>query len=39
VLLEDPAVRKWMARLSPDEQRKSVEGLPVFAEGPDAMRE
>ena len=39
MILEDPGVQKWMARLSPDEQRKFVDGLPVFVWGLDAMTE
>ena len=39
VILEDPGVQKWMARLSPDEQRKFVDGLRVFVWGLDVMTE
>ena len=39
VILEDPGIQKWLARLSPDEQRKFVEGLPVFVWGLEAMTE
>jgi len=32
-------VQKWVARLSPGEQSKFVEGLPVFLWGLDALTE
>jgi len=39
VVLEDPGVQKWLARLSPADQAKFVDGLPVFVWGLDAMTE
>jgi len=39
VIPEDAGVQKWMARLSPDDQRKFADGLPVFVWGLDAMTE
>ncbi len=39
VILETPGGQKWLARLSPEEQRKSAEGFPMFVWGLDAVTE
>jgi hypothetical protein len=38
-VLEDPGVQRWLAGLSPADQVRFVEGLPVFVWGLDAMTE
>lgn len=38
-ILEDPGVQAWLARLSPEEQRKFVDGLPLFIWGLDTLTE
>ena len=37
--LDDPGVQRWLARLSPEEQARFTEGLPVFVWGLDALTE
>ena len=38
-VLDDPAVQKWLVRLSPADQAKLADRLPVFVWGLDAMTE
>ena len=38
-ILEDPGVQRWLSRLSPEEQARFTEGLPVFVWGLDALTE
>jgi len=38
-ILDDPGVQKWLGRLSPEEQARFTEGLPVFVWGLDALTE
>jgi len=38
-ILGDPGVEKWLGRLSPEEQARFTEGLPVFVWGLDALTE
>lgn len=38
-ILDDPGVQTWLIRLSPEEQARFAEGLPVFVWGLDAMTE
>jgi len=37
--LDDPGVQRWLGRLSPEEQARFTEGLPVFVWGLDALTE
>jgi len=38
-ILGDPGVERWLGRLSPEEQARFTEGLPVFVWGLDALTE
>jgi hypothetical protein len=38
-VLGDPGVQKWLGRLSPEEQARFTEGLPVFVWGLDTLTE
>jgi len=38
-ILDDPGVQTWLGRLSPEEQARFTEGLPVFVWGLDALTE
>jgi hypothetical protein len=38
-VLDDPGVQRWLGRLSPEEQARFTEGLPVFVWGLDALTE
>ena len=38
-ILDEPGVQRWMSRLSPEEQARFNEGLPVFLWGLDALTE
>ena len=38
-ILDDPGVQMWLGRLSPEEQARFTEGLPVFVWGLDALTE
>jgi hypothetical protein len=38
-ILGDPGVQRWLGRLSPEEQARFTEGLPVFVWGLDALTE
>ena len=38
-ILDDPGVQRWLSRLSPEEQARFTEGLPVFVWGLDALTE
>jgi len=38
-ILDDPGVQRWLGRLSPEEQARFTEGLPVFVWALDNMTE